>query len=58
MENIAGGYGSEGKPQPHAMETMCKNPMAILLHYADGLKATVCSDARSVALDYRILVQA
>ena len=42
---FAGGYGSEDKPEPTlaAMESKCKNPMAILLHYADGLKATVRS---------------
>lgn len=33
------------------MEKMCKNPMAILLQYADGLKATVRAIVALVSCD-------
>ena len=54
---LAGGYGSEDKPEPNAMERLCENPMALLLNYADGLKATVCYlDCSQLRFHYLLFV--
>ena len=39
----SGGYGSEDKADPtiQAMDELCDNPMAIVVEYEDGLRATV-----------------
>ena len=51
---LPGGYGSEDKPEPNAMERLCENPMALLLNYADGLKAAVWQPAAFPLLALRV----